>query len=100
MTFVQSSRYRLLTSRGVSPDATNQSSLEWIEKSLFVLCLDDFVSPTQTTTRTGYRNSIQMAKMDLFYMAAMLLHGGGSTLHTPNRWLDKFLQVGGGTLPR
>ena len=57
-----------------------------------MLCLDDFVTP-KMPTKTGYRNSIQIAKMDLSYMASMLLHGGGKDLHTPNRWFDKFLQV-------
>lgn len=73
-------------------DETNQNSLEMLETCLFVLCLDDFVTP-RVPTKSGYRNSIQIAKMDNSYMASMLLHGGGSSLHTPNRWFDKFLQI-------
>lgn len=65
-----------------------------MEECLFVLCLDDFVTP-RVPTKSGYRNSIQLARMDMSYMASMLLHAGGSTLHTANRWFDKFLQVWG-----
>lgn len=73
-------------------DVTNKRSLDSIESCLFVLSLDDFIMP-RVPTKSGYRNSIQIAKMDLSYMASMLLHAGGSTLHTANRWFDKFLQV-------
>lgn len=73
-------------------DATNKHNLECIESSLFVLCLDDFIIP-KTATKNGYRNSIQLAKMDLSYMSSMLLHGGGSNLYTANRWFDKFFQL-------
>lgn len=76
----------------LATDAKNKSSLEYMEQCLFVLCLDDFVTP-RVPTKSGYRNSIQLARMDMSYMASMLLHAGGSTLHTANRWFDKFLQV-------
>ncbi|KAH9389709.1 hypothetical protein TYRP_007256 [Tyrophagus putrescentiae] len=73
-------------------NANNKRSLEYMEQCLFVLCLDDFVTP-RVPTKSGYRNSIQLARMDMSYMASMLLHAGGSTLHTANRWFDKFLQI-------
>ncbi|XP_075679381.1 choline O-acetyltransferase-like [Dermatophagoides pteronyssinus] len=73
-------------------DKTNVESIHLIETSLFILCLDDFILP-KTNQRSGYRNSIQIAKMDQSYMSTMLLHGGGSQIHTANRWWDKFLQI-------
>src|SRR6218665_990608 len=75
-------------------DASNEDSLHSIEESLFVLCLDDFCSPTNyPPIKQGYRNSISAANLDLSFMGAMLLHGGGSSVHTANRWFDKFLQI-------
>ena len=73
-------------------DRTNAENIRLIETSLFILCLDDFILP-KSCQRTGYRDSIQIAKMDQSYMASMLLHGGGSDVHTANRWWDKFLQI-------
>ncbi|OTF81769.1 choline O-acetyltransferase-like protein, partial [Euroglyphus maynei] len=78
-------------------DPTNAENIQLIESSLFILCLDNSVT-TKTTQqqqqpRTGFRDSFHMARMNYAYMGSMLLHGGGSHLHTGNRWWDKFLEI-------
>lgn len=80
----------------------NRASIEQIESSLYILCLDEFVSTKGSTASSSgrsctgcnqRRDSIQRARMDLSYMASQLLTGGGSDFYTPNRWFDKMLQV-------
>ncbi|KAI1291945.1 Choline O-acetyltransferase [Halotydeus destructor] len=73
-------------------NSLNQQSLECIESSLFVICLDDTVS-AKASKGKARRDSIQMARMELSYMANHLLAGGGSEYYTGNRWFDKFLQL-------
>ena len=58
-----------------------------------MICLDDTVSAKAATARSQRRDSIQMARMELSYMATQLLAGGGSEYYSANRWFDKFLQV-------
>lgn len=78
----------------------NLASIEQIENSLYILCLDEFVS-TKGTTASGTviggcnqrRDSVQRVRMDISYMASQLMTGGGSDFYTPNRWFDKMIQV-------
>lgn len=61
-------------------DKVNRSSVELIQKSIFVLCLDQSVSSISDDNKTSV-------------FAGQMLHGGGSHLNTGNRWFDKTLQV-------
>ncbi|XP_052823109.1 carnitine O-acetyltransferase [Octopus bimaculoides] len=62
-------------------DKKNQSSLQSIENSLFVLCLDKPMPLTQDPV------------MKMSMAGGMMLHGGGSEMNTGNRWFDKTLQI-------
>lgn len=62
-------------------DKKNQASLQSIQNSLFVLCLDKPMPVTEDFVR----------KMSM--AGGMMLHGGGSEMNTGNRWFDKTLQV-------
>jgi len=72
-------------------DETNRRSLEVIETSIFVLCLDKAVpvlhnhrrSIDETTHNTRDDNSL----------ALQMLHGQGTELNSANRWYDKTMQV-------
>lgn len=73
----------------------NRESLELIEKSLAVLCLD--LKPIgekfmRRGIERGAKGFIQN-KRDETSMAHQMLHGGGSQSNTPNRWFDKTIQV-------
>ncbi|XP_035684384.1 carnitine O-acetyltransferase-like isoform X2 [Branchiostoma floridae] len=63
-------------------DKHNKRSLEAINKSMFMLCLD------QETDRGADRWTS---------MGHQLMHGGGSQLNSGNRWFDKTLQFIVGT---
>lgn len=75
-------------------DNQNRSNINLLEDSLFVLCLDDSVRKSiesingLTAAGSGGSDVNLLAKM-----SSLLVHGGGSLLHTSNRWFDKFLQV-------
>ena len=75
-------------------ESTNCSSIESIESSLFLLCLDDSVFGKSVSCLTGTRrDSVEMARMETPFMASQLMHGGGTEFYSANRWYDKFLQV-------
>uniref|UniRef100_A0A0B7BDL7 Choline/carnitine acyltransferase domain-containing protein n=2 Tax=Arion vulgaris TaxID=1028688 RepID=A0A0B7BDL7_9EUPU len=59
-------------------DKTNKESLENIQGSIFVVCLDGPL-PSQIG------NPVDVA-------ASMILHGGGSKAYSGNRWYDKTMQ--------
>lgn len=60
-------------------DKLNQRTIEEIQKSLFLLCLD---------------NECDMSDVDPRTRAALqLIHGGGSRCNGGNRWFDKTVQV-------
>jgi hypothetical protein len=60
-------------------DKVNKASLENIQKSIFVLCLDEHLPSDMSDERS--------------VAARLMLHGGGSKLNTGNRWFDKTIQV-------
>ncbi|KAL5011511.1 hypothetical protein ScPMuIL_010062 [Solemya velum] len=61
-------------------DKTNKASMDTIQRSIFVLCLDQPVG-----THEEYAEERSIA-------AKAMLHGGGSDLNSGNRWFDKTLQ--------
>lgn len=77
-------------------DETNRQSLSYLETCLYVLCLDESVttnSPPSKNQRLDSIQNIELDRQEPSYIAAMLLHGGGSEFNSANRWFDKFLQV-------
>ncbi|KAH9507364.1 hypothetical protein Btru_057910 [Bulinus truncatus] len=60
-------------------DKTNKASLENIQRSIFVVCLDGPIPPSAS-------DPIDMA-------GSIMLHGGGCKVYSGNRWFDKTLQV-------
>jgi len=61
-------------------DELNRKSVEAIETSLFLLCLDGPAS---------HLNARNAATLD----AIKLVHGGGSKGSSGNRWFDKAIEV-------
>ncbi|KAH8412427.1 hypothetical protein KR009_001927 [Drosophila setifemur] len=57
----------------------NGASVQAIEESIFVVCMDEYVPLSK-----GKEKVLQ---------AHQLLHGGGSRLNSPNRWMDKTIQL-------
>ncbi|CAN9504742.1 unnamed protein product [Ophioblennius macclurei] len=60
-------------------DKTNQDSVSAIQRSIFTLCLDP---ARPQTSEDSYRSGA----------AVQMLHGGGSSGNSGNRWFDKTLQ--------
>ncbi|PSN43432.1 hypothetical protein C0J52_02637 [Blattella germanica] len=64
----------------LTADPTNRCSVEDIQKSIFVLCLDGSnrgIEARNAKTKAGLR----------------MIHGGGSRFDSGNRWMDKTLQM-------
>ena len=62
-------------------------NLEKIEKSLFVLCLDE--SPLEYPCD----QQKSLADPDYTVTSREMLHGGGTKSNSGNRWFDKVFQV-------
>ncbi|XP_059048863.1 carnitine O-acetyltransferase-like [Achroia grisella] len=69
--------YELLTK-----DKVNRNSLEDVEKSIVVLCLDSAVGLWDCKDKNAQQN----------LAAAQTIHGGGSRSNGRNRWFDKTVQ--------
>ncbi|XP_074599176.1 choline O-acetyltransferase-like [Brevipalpus obovatus] len=74
-------------------NSINKQSLQWLETSLFTLCLDDSVFQRTSSTKIHRRDSVEMARMESSFMAQQLMHGGGVEYYSANRFYDKFLQI-------
>jgi len=80
-------------------DDTNKESIEEIETCGFLVCLDEKELPAYkfNLPRTGLRSQDGKGHIvnetDETNMLHQMLHGGGSTLNTGNRWFDKTVQV-------
>lgn len=62
-------------------DQTNRSAMEDIQRSICVLCVD---GEGQPPAGSDHARSLGLAQM---------LHGGGSSWNSANRFFDKILQV-------
>ncbi|XP_021967547.1 choline O-acetyltransferase isoform X1 [Folsomia candida] len=77
-------------------DDVNKQSIEEIETCYFIVCLDDplpgqhFNSPYNQKKRNVGRHWTN--DRDETNMMHQMLHGGGSSFNTGNRWFDKTLQ--------
>lgn len=69
-------------------------NVELIEKALILLCIDEPLPPTFNCR--GFRGSPSShhfsGNRDETNMAHQMIHGGGSTLNSANRWFDKTLE--------
>ncbi|XP_041364367.1 choline O-acetyltransferase-like [Gigantopelta aegis] len=63
-------------------DPSNRESLELIEQSIFILCLDDGTVPRYESSK----------KLDDTALALHMLHGQGTNVNTCNRWFDATMQ--------
>lgn len=73
----------------------NQRNIELIETALIVLCLDEPL-PLNFNSQgfTGASPSVHNAgKRDETNMAHEMIHGGGSSSNSGNRWFDKTMQI-------
>uniref|UniRef100_A0A8C4WZR7 Choline O-acetyltransferase n=1 Tax=Eptatretus burgeri TaxID=7764 RepID=A0A8C4WZR7_EPTBU len=73
--------------RRLLKDSNNQASLQAIEQSAFILCLDE---PNEERENEWRKNNKEERETELM---AQMLHGGGSQKNGKNRWFDKTLQV-------
>jgi choline O-acetyltransferase len=76
-------------------DDSNCRNIELVEQSLVLLCLDESL-PESFNARhiDGPPESCHfIGDRDETNMAHQMIHGGGSTLNTANRWFDKTMQI-------
>lgn len=64
-------------------DKVNKQSLEDVERSIAVLCLDSAVGLWECPNKNARQN----------LAAAQTIHGSGSGCNGGNRWFDKTVQV-------
>jgi len=67
----------------------NRRLFDLFNKAIFVLCLDQRTSHDMYGTPEGGNDAEQ--NLDLW--AGQMLHGGGSSFNSGNRWFDKTLQL-------
>ncbi|GLV45383.1 Choline acetyltransferase [Carabus blaptoides fortunei] len=74
-------------------DDHNRRNLDLIERSLLVVCLDEPL-PTSFNCRLQRGGRGHTAgQRDETNMALQMIHGGGSSVNTANRWFDKTIQI-------
>ena len=71
-----------------STDQTSSQSIVKIQKSMFMVCLDQDYSGTNNVQSNHFKDEFRSSAS-----FGQILHGGGSTENTGNRWFDKTLQV-------
>ncbi|KAL3876632.1 hypothetical protein ACJMK2_034449 [Sinanodonta woodiana] len=71
-------------------DSTNRDSLDAIERSLFILCLDKAL-PVSLNHQQSFDMTSRNVRDDVSIMLQML-HGCGSKHNSGNRWFDKTMQ--------
>ncbi|KAK3601826.1 hypothetical protein CHS0354_041743 [Potamilus streckersoni] len=71
-------------------DSTNRDSLDAIERSLFILCLDKAL-PISFNHQQSFDQTSRNVRDDVSIMLQML-HGCGSKHNSGNRWFDKTMQ--------
>ncbi|XP_065068504.1 carnitine O-acetyltransferase-like isoform X2 [Rhopilema esculentum] len=74
------------TYRKLKRDPINRGSLDRIIKSIFVLCLDKSHGPPSNTPTVSEDPTLTNS-------VNQMLHGGGSSLNSCNRWFDKAFQL-------
>lgn len=67
----------------------NRRLFDLINRAIFVLCLDQRTSHDKYGTPEGGND----AEENLDLWAGQMLHGGGSSFNSGNRWFDKTLQL-------
>jgi len=67
----------------------NRRLFDLINRAIFVLCLDQRTSNDRYGTPEGGND----AEENLDVWAGQMLHGGGSSFNSGNRWFDKTLQL-------
>jgi len=73
----------------MSKNRENRRLFELINKAIFILCLDQRTSHDIYGTPEGGND----AEENLDLWAGQMLHGGGSSFNSGNRWFDKTLQL-------
>ncbi|EDV28163.1 uncharacterized protein TRIADDRAFT_21860 [Trichoplax adhaerens] len=71
-------------------DQMSAESIEKIQKSMFMLCFDQDNSGLNNVQSHLFMDNDDGSRNASY---GQMLHGGGSTKNTPNRWFDKTLQA-------
>lgn len=76
-------------------EGQNARIIELIEQALCLICLDESLPLTFNANGfSGASPCVHFAgNRDETNMAHEMIHGGGSSFNTPNRWFDKTMQV-------
>ncbi|XP_062590553.1 choline O-acetyltransferase-like, partial [Saccostrea cucullata] len=84
-------RDRWAIARGkLMEESTNRDSLDAIERSIFILCMDSAIP-----IALNHRNSVDETQSNIrddVSLANQMLHGLGTHLNSANRWYDKTMQ--------
>lgn len=79
--------------KAISMDEKNQHILEIIERALLVLCLDEPLPDSFNSRLSSGRKGHSVGCRDETNLALQMLHGGGSSHNSGNRWFDKSIQL-------
>lgn len=74
-------------------DEKNRRNLDLISKALMVICLDEPLPPRFNCRLQRGAKGHTAGNRDETNLATQMIHGGGSTFNSANRWFDKTIQI-------
>ncbi|KAL3280420.1 hypothetical protein HHI36_017902 [Cryptolaemus montrouzieri] len=77
----------------LSLDERNGRNLDLITKALLVICLDEALPSTFNCRLQRGAKGHAAGNRDETNLAVQMIHGGGSTYNSANRWFDKTIQI-------
>ncbi|XP_050294303.1 choline O-acetyltransferase, partial [Anthonomus grandis grandis] len=74
-------------------DDKNRRNIELITKSLLVVCLDEALPASFNCRNPKGGKGYYVGSRDESNLCHQMIHGGGSTYNSANRWFDKTIQL-------
>lgn len=81
------------SNESLARDEQNRRNLDLIKKSLLLICLDEPLPVSFNCRLQRGAKGLTAGGRDETNLALQMIHGGGSTYNSGNRWFDKTVQI-------